>query len=182
MVLIEEAKQAEREQRQAARREAKREAQRSKFEWRTERQCPGCACWFTPLYTPNSICCSQRCVRRVHRWRRSAAERKATGSFTWSQFMSIARRFGYSCAYCGDKPGQLDPEHVVPLSRGGHNSTTNLLPSCRQCNADKRDLMLDEWALDREARGKPPRRTTWAPDDKRYWHLTQEALRTPSAA
>jgi 5-methylcytosine-specific restriction endonuclease McrA len=171
MVLIEAARQVEREKREAVR----REAQRVKFEWRTARECPGCACWFTPLYTPNTICCSQRCSRRIHRWRRNAAERGAVGTFTWSQFMAVARRFEYRCAYCGGRSGQLDPDHVVPLSRGGHNSTTNLLPSCRMCNGDKRDLLLDEWATDREARGKPARATHWAPEDRRYWHLTQVA-------
>ena len=162
----------------AARAERRDAAKRSKFQWRTARECPGCACLFTPLYTPNAITCSKRCSRRVGRWRRNAAEREAVGTFTWSQFMHIARRFDYRCAYCGDRPGQLDPDHVVPLSRGGDNSTTNLLPSCRQCNSDKRDLMLNEWATDREERGKPPRFTNWAPEDKRYWHLTQEMLRT----
>lgn len=149
-----------------------REPKRPTYSWRTARECPGCACMFTPLYTPNAICCSKRCARRVHRWRRNAAERDATGTFTWSEFMHVARRFGYQCAYCGGRDGQLDPDHVVPLSRGGSNSTTNLLPSCRPCNADKRDLLLDEWARDREMRGKPPRATAWAAEDKRYWHLT----------
>lgn len=29
------------------------------YAWRTERECPGCACWFTPLHTPNAVqtCC-----------------------------------------------------------------------------------------------------------------------------
>ena len=154
-------------------RKAKRtKPSRPTFEWRTERECPGCACLFTPLFTPNMICCSKRCFRRVARWRRNAAECEATGTFTWSEFMRIARRFDYRCAYCAGRDGQLDPDHVVPLSRGGSNSTTNLLPSCRQCNGDKRDLLLDEWAIDREARGKAPRITNWAPEDRRYWHLT----------
>lgn len=181
IALIARAKAEAREVARDRRRERDRERSRSDFAWRIPRECPGCACWFTPLYTPKAICCSQRCVRRVHRWRRNAAERNAIGTFTWSQFMAIARRFDYCCAYCGEKPGRLDPDHVVPLSRGGINSTTNLLPSCHPCNGDKRDLLLDEWALDRERRGRPPRATSWAPDDKRYWHLTQAMLASPAA-
>lgn len=172
MLLVAQAKEAERQ----ARRKAMR-PKRSAFEWRTARECPGCACWFTPLFTPNAITCSTRCSRRVQRWRRKAAERKATGTFTWSEFMHVARRFNYCCAYCGQKPdGQLDPDHVVPLSRGGINSTTNLLPACRSCNADKRDLLLHEWSEDRAKRGLAPRLTTWGAEDRRFAHLTQAML------
>lgn len=164
----------------AAREEARREAQAKRdaaaFAWRTARECPGCACQFTPLYTPNAIACSKRCARRVHRWRRRASETKALGSFTWSEFMQIARRFDYSCAYCGDKDATLEPEHVIPLSRGGNNSTTNLLPSCRPCNGDKSAQLLHEWAASRTRRGLPPRATNWHPDDRRYWHLTDANL------
>lgn len=132
---------------------------------------------FTPLYTPNAITCSKRCARRVHRWRRRAAEANAPGAWIWSDFMRIAQRFQFRCAYCGEKPaGQLDPDHVVPLSRGGYNSTANLLPACRPCNADKRDLLLDEWVVDRERRGLPPRLSSWALEDRRFRHLTQVLL------
>lgn len=148
-----------------------------KVEWRTERECPGCGCHFSPLYTPNMLTCSRRCSRRVSRWRRRASEVNAIGSWVWSDFMRVAHRFGFCCAYCGEKPdGQLDPDHVVPLSRGGYNSTANLLPACRPCNADKRDLLLSEWNADRERRGLSPRLTSWAPEDRRFRHLTQALL------
>lgn len=165
------------ERQREALRQAARKAIRPKIEWRTARECPGCGCMFTPIYTPTMLCCSQRCAKRVHRRRRRAAEVGALGSWIWSDFMRIAQRFDFRCAYCGDKPpGQLDPDHVVPLSRGGYNSAANLLPACRACNTDKRDLLLDEWGPDRERRGLPPRITTWAPEDKRYHHLTQALL------
>lgn len=169
MLLIAEAK--------AAEREARRKPKPAKPEWRTPRECPGCGGVFCPIWTPTAITCSRRCQGRVHRWRRRALEAKAVGTFTWSEFMRVAQKFGYRCAYCGVKPGQLDPDHVVPLSRGGLNSTTNLLPACNQCNGDKRDLLLDEWAVDRERRGLPGRATSWAADDSRYRHLTEASLK-----
>lgn len=161
--------------RRAREQERKRKHKPSDFAWRVARECPGCACLFTPLYTPSAITCSKRCSRRVHRWRRKAREVSATGAFTWSEFMRIAARFDYCCAYCGERVGQLQPDHVVPLSRGGSNSTTNLLPSCARCNGDKAALFLDEWATSRAARGLPPRRTNWGAEDRRYWHLTSAA-------
>jgi 5-methylcytosine-specific restriction endonuclease McrA len=89
--------------------------------------------------------------------------------------MRIAARFNYRCAYCGATPDRLDVEHVTPLSRGGANETSNLLPTCLLCNSDKRDLTLTEWAEDRARRNLPPRVTAWEPTDKRYWHLVQPA-------
>lgn len=176
------ARAARREMLASARENAKRDARSRKTSaWRTARECPGCACMFTPLYTSTMLTCSKRCSRRVHRWRRRASEANAFGTYTWSEFMRIAQRFNFRCAYCDEKPpGQLEPDHVVPLSRGGINSTTNLLPACRACNGDKRDLLLAEWQEDRERLGKPPRMTNWAPEDKRFWHLTQALLARPA--
>lgn len=146
------------------------------YVWQVPRECPGCACQFVPLYTPNAICCSPKCQRRMHRLRRRAREAGAIGSWRWSDFMRIAAKFDYCCAYCGVKPDRLDPDHVVPLSRGGHDSPSNLLPTCILCNSDKCDKTLDEWATWRAERGKEPRITNWAFEDKRYHHLTQVLL------
>lgn len=155
---------------------ARQQAKRSNYEWRTPRECPGCACWFTPLYTPSAVMCSRRCQRRVHRWRRKAAERGAAGTFTWSEFMRIARKFDYRCAYCGVKPERLDPDHVVPLSRGGSNAPSNLLPSCTPCNSHKGAMTLPEWEAWRRAKRMAPRVTYWDPADQRFTHLTDAAL------
>lgn len=159
------------------RRAARPERPQSSYEWRTARECPGCACWFTPLYTSTAVCCSVRCSRRMGRRRRRAREHGARGSWTWSEFMRIASKFGYCCAYCGVKPDRLDPDHVVPLSRGGSDSPSNLLPSCLMCNSSKCAMTLDEWSAWLASRGLPPRLTTWRTDDGRYTHLTDALLR-----
>ena len=172
MLLIAEAK-AEAKRRVSERRLAR---QRSTFEWRTERQCPGCACWFTPLYTPSATCCSNRCAKRMSRQRRRAREAGARGTFTWPEFMRIAAKFDHRCAYCGTKPERLDPDHVVPLSRGGSNTPSNLLPTCNMCNSTKGAMTLPEWATWLAERDKEPRATSWTPGDPRYVHLTDALL------
>lgn len=103
--------------------------------------------------------CSLACDRRRARAIRRAREVDATGTYTWAEvvrkWISISRR----CAYC-DRPTPLDvlePDHVHPLSRGGSNSITNLVPACRECNGHKRNLMLTEWYADRALRGMKPR-------------------------
>lgn len=160
----------------------RQDRQRSTFAWRTERECPGCACWFTPLYTPNAVTCSRPCARRLAKRRRRAREHGAHGSWTWSEFMRIARKFDYCCAYCGIKPDRLDPDHVVPLSRGGSDSPANLLPTCFMCNSSKCAMTLDEWARWRAERDMEPRATTWQTGDQRYVHLTQALLAVSPAA
>lgn len=115
--------------------------------------------------------CSERCKRRAVERRRVTRQHGGTG-WRWSDFMRMARSFGYCCAYCGTKPDRLDPDHVVPLARGGDDSLSNLLPTCLLCNSDKRDLLLDEWREDRATRRLPPRNTS-----ADYPHL---ALPTPT--
>jgi hypothetical protein len=138
-----------------------------------ERECAWCASGF--MCNPNrpKAYCTEKCADTAARHRRRGRESAlGYGEWTWSEFMRIAARFDYRCAYCGIKPDRLDPDHVVPLARGGANTTTNLLPACLMCNSDKRDLLLSEWTEDRARRGKPPLRTSWTPEDRRYFHLT----------
>jgi hypothetical protein len=126
--------------------------------------------------------CSKACSVRAARVRRRGREATDHGYWSWSDFMRIAQRFDFRCAYCGHRGvDQLEPDHVVPVSRQGANTVANLLPACKPCNSDKRDLLLDEWATDRERLGKAPRATSWAPEDRRYWHLTG-MVKAPRAA
>ena len=152
---------------------------------RTARECPGCSCWFSPLHhaaATQMLTCSRTCSKRVARRRRRAREHGARGSWTWSEFMAVARKFDYCCAYCGVKPERLDPDHVVPLSRGGSDSPSNLLPACLMCNSSKCAMTLSEWSDWLASRGMPPRRTSWAFGDRRYVHLTDALLASPLAA
>lgn len=45
------------------------------------------------------------------------------------------------CAYCGGRfsATQLEVEHVIPRSRGGHTVWQNLVSACRNCNQRKGD-------------------------------------------
>lgn len=124
--------------------------------------------------------CSRACSRKHAKLVRRVREAGTYGEWRWSDFMRIASKFGYCCAYCGSKPERLDPDHVVPLSRGGSNTLTNLLPACLFCNSDKGTHILADWARSRAARGLPAVHTNWAAEDPRYWHLTEPAL--PAAA
>lgn len=135
------------------------------------RDCPDCGDHYTPKSTVQ-IYCTERCTNRVHRRTRRAREANASGDFSWIEVTKLFLRFERCCAYCETQlDRQPDPDHVVPLSRGGSNYISNILPACSACNNDKSDLTLDEWAASRIERGLSPRRTTWATEDQRFWHL-----------
>src|ERR1043166_8431150 len=48
------------------------------------------------------------------------------------------------CWYCG-RTGKLTRDHVVPKSKGGTNRHNNILPTCYDCNQEKRNLSLEEY-------------------------------------
>jgi len=63
------------------------------------------------------------------------------------------------CHYCGArfKPSDLTMDHVVPIARGGASARGNIVPSCRDCNRDKKlETPLDDAfaRLERERAGK----------------------------
>ena len=51
------------------------------------------------------------------------------------------------CHYCkGRFPAkELTMDHVIPISRGGKSSKSNLVPACKECNNKKKYLLPVEW-------------------------------------
>jgi len=51
------------------------------------------------------------------------------------------------CHYCGRNfPSQeLTMDHVVPISRGGKTTKSNVVPCCKECNNAKKQLLPMEW-------------------------------------
>lgn len=122
----------------------------------TAHTCNDCGNGFITSDNQTHRYCSDRCAKRVSRRRRRARENNAPGDFSYIEVMRMYLAQGKVCAYC-EQPcaGLPDPEHVLALSRGGRNDATNLVAACRQCNTDKGDLTLDEWARSRDRRGLP---------------------------
>ena len=51
---------------------------------------------------------------------------------------NIFKRDNHECQYCGTKK-TLTLDHVIPRSKGGLTSWTNLITACNRCNAKKGD-------------------------------------------
>lgn len=118
--------------------------------------------------------CSETCAARASRRRRRAREHEATGAYRWSDVMRQYQRQGFRCAYCRATGGIPEPEHVIPLSRGGDFGMTNIVAACRACNGDKRDLTPLEWISDRARRKLPA--LPFSLEDQAFAHLV---LTTP---
>jgi hypothetical protein len=58
----------------------------------------------------------------------------------------LIKRDRHTCAYCGNvfKACDLELEHIIPKSRKGPESWTNLVSACRNCNCLKRDRTPEE--------------------------------------
>lgn len=66
---------------------------------------------------------------------------------TTSLAVALRRQlFNNSCAYCGG-PGPFHDDHVEPLSRGGLDTPSNLVPACVRCNKSKWAKPVEAWYL-----------------------------------
>lgn len=73
---------------------------------------------------------------------------------------NVYQRDENTCQYCHRKfpKDKLTLDHVVPKSRGGKSSWTNVVTCCKRCNECKGNRLLEElgWKLD-----KAPTRPRW---------------------
>ena len=75
---------------------------------------------------------------------------------------NIYLRDKHTCQYCHKvfKASELTLDHVVPSSRGGENSWTNLVAACQKCNHKKGNRTPKEAKMPLL---KPPQKPSWRP-------------------
>ncbi|UEJ81577.1 HNH endonuclease [Brachybacterium halotolerans subsp. kimchii] len=67
-------------------------------------------------------------------------------------FRAVHERDHWTCAFCGRSVSKTPPcsallatvDHILPVSRGGASSWTNLVSACRECNGRKADRTPEE--------------------------------------
>lgn len=57
---------------------------------------------------------------------------------------NILRRDSYTCQYCSRRGERLTVDHIVPRSRGGETTWTNVVAACHRCNLQKGNRTLAE--------------------------------------
>lgn len=69
---------------------------------------------------------------------------KAVNDLTQAQWEALQDTWG-GCAYCGAAGGSLQKDCLLPISRGGRYTLSNVVPACRSCNASKCNTELTTW-------------------------------------
>ena len=84
---------------------------------------------------------------------------------------NVFKRDGHECVYCGNENRKiLTLDHVVPQSKGGPNTWSNLVTACKPCNNEKSDLTLKEYGKRIPKPQRPHylmllKKTTYIPDE-----------------
>lgn len=69
----------------------------------------------------------------------------ASGSdLTSDQWFAILDAWA-ACAYCGNEVEALQKDCVLPISRGGRYTISNVVPACASCNASKCNTEVTTW-------------------------------------
>ncbi len=114
-----------------------------------------------------------RLQMNVHRDAYYARKRAAKGSHTLNQWLFRIAFYGWRCAYCDVPltPKTLQKDHRIPVSRGGSEWASNLVPACKHCNVSKGNRKMP--VSHGVSNGLPPRRfPDRAPYDLRRTPLT----------
>ncbi len=75
--------------------------------------------------------------RQLVRKRRALAA-GAGSTVTARQVREVFESFGHRCAYCLRYDAtKLSVDHVLAISKGGHDVIENIVPACMPCNLDK---------------------------------------------
>jgi len=89
-----------------------------------------------------------RIAKRASEGKRRAAVKSSSDNTITAQALEDLRKTqGNKCKYCGttldfSEKGTVHLDHVVPLSKGGPHSITNVVWSCAKCNLTKSDKHL----------------------------------------
>ena len=68
---------------------------------------------------------------------------------------NIFKRDNHRCQYCGTTKN-LTLDHLIPKSKGGKSSWTNLVTACQECNTKKGDSSIEKTGMTLETKPFKP--------------------------
>jgi len=79
---------------------------------------------------------------------------------------NLFKRDDFKCQYCGKKEsfGELTYDHVIPQSRGGRTTWSNIVACCFECNVNRKGDKTPEEADMKLL--KEPEAPSWTPHEK----------------
>ena len=63
---------------------------------------------------------------------------------TDAEWAALVSAWG-GCAYCGADGPPLQKDCMLPISRGGRYTVSNVVPACGSCNASKCNTEVTTW-------------------------------------
>lgn len=72
----------------------------------------------------------------IQRYRRRVNFQNCVADLTEAQWSQIKAAYKYRCGYC-HKRKPLTQDHVIPVSKGGDHTASNIIPACQSCNSRK---------------------------------------------
>ncbi len=92
---------------------------------------------------------------KVRQYRRERRARIAGNKSFFVSEKEFIKLYSSPCFECGDK-GNIEIEHLIPVSRGGDNSIGNYIPLCISCNRSKHNKTWMEWRIWKLRQAKTP--------------------------
>ena len=83
--------------------------------------------------------------KRIAQQRRNSRKRNLPSTFTQEEWEYCKEHFNNRCCYCSNKTEGLQQDHLIPISKNGHYTNYNIVPSCQRCNVSKKDNNFEEW-------------------------------------
>ena len=84
-------------------------------------------------------------VKAQNAIRRARKKSAHINDLTAQQWAATLGRYHYRCFYCGKQSEVLHQEHMIPLSRGGNHTASNIVPACPRCNYRKGTKTSEEF-------------------------------------
>lgn len=91
-----------------------------------------------------------KAMRKANEQKRRTLKKQLLSTFTakqWEECKDFFRDINGTlhCAYCSKPVKKATVEHFIPLSKGGPNIKSNILPVCFSCNSSKNNTDFFEW-------------------------------------
>lgn len=103
--------------------------------------------WYETYYASRQ----GKAVYRVNSNKRRALIEDVDGGFSGEELALLETLHNDVCPCCGESlEDGYHIDHVIPISKGGSNFSTNLQLLCARCNLSKNAKYMEDWLTDKE--------------------------------
>ena len=88
-----------------------------------------------------------KAIRQRNQFKRKAIMKDTINTLTSQEWLDILEAYNYRCAYCDvefEVENMPTRDHIIPISKSGHNTKENIIPACQSCNSIKGTKIIKE--------------------------------------